>query len=213
MSRRHISPSGGEPLPPYSENLVFWAPLTEGDLTDHISGLVPNVQGSATWDANKGMYLLDSTQNNQRKAALRYTKSGGFDINCQTGWTLFGIFEKVSSTWNYNAIMACTSIYLRNVGWSTNKECFIYVNELLTGVLSGIHKICIATTNGVGAVNVYVDGVLVYTGDGYSASQMSNPPTQVDICASNSNSNRICEYAKDVRVYNRKLTASEVAQL
>lgn len=198
---------------PFAENLVFWAPLTEGDLTDHISNITPITQGSATWDANKEMYLLDSTQNNRWKAALQYTKSGGFDINCTDGHTMCATMELVSSTWNYNAFFSCSSVYVRNNNWSSTKQCFAYVNEVVSGVTADGTEHLVCFTAKVGEWKFYVDGSLVSTGTGYTAAQQVNPPTQVDVCASNTNSNRIVEWVKDVRVYNRILTASEVAQL
>lgn len=211
MSRRHYNKLQQEPLPPFAENLVFWAPLTEGDLTDHINEIVPNIQGSATWDGVKGMYILDSTLNSQWKAALQYTKEGGYNINALDGWTLFGYFEIVYSSWDYNVIMASTSSYIRNNGWSTKKECFAYMNEHNVGVLSGKHKLCM--TAKVNLWIFYVDGVQVGTSAGYTYEQQINPPTKIDICSSNTGRHKIQEYANDVRVYNRALTASEVAQL
>lgn len=61
MSRRHYKKLEQQPLPPFYENLVFWAPLTEGDLTDHISGasLVANQNASITWDSAEGAYKFD----------------------------------------------------------------------------------------------------------------------------------------------------------
>lgn len=49
---------------PFAEDLIFWAPLTEGDLTDHISGVTGEIQNgtTVTWDSSKGMYLIDTTR-------------------------------------------------------------------------------------------------------------------------------------------------------
>lgn len=214
MRREHAFQSNGETLPPFAENLVFWAPLTQGDITDHISGIIPTIQGSATWDSSKGMYLLDSTQNSQWKAALQYTKPGGFNINCNDGWSMYAEVAILSSTWNYNALFACTSVYLRNNGWSANKQCFSYSNPLVVDEPNQngmLHKLVF--TAKAGDVKYYKDSQLVSQAAGYTAAQQTNPPTQVDVCASNTNSNRIRMYARDVRLYNRNLTASEVAQL
>lgn len=214
MRREHAIIGGGAPLPPFAENLVFWASLTEGDLTDHVSSLVPNGQGTATWDAQKSMYLLDSTQNNQWKAALRYTKNGGFPINSIDGHSIYLRIQLISNTTDYEVFAACTSIYIRNNGWSSLKECFGYINQVVSGVqVDGqTHSVCF--TAKAGEWKCYTDGLLVYTGQGYTAAQQENPPTQLDVCATNTGSNRrIKLYARDVRLYNRILTASEVAQL
>lgn len=54
MSKRHIfeQSGGGDPT------LVFYAPLTEGDLYDHISGQICEVQsgGTITWDSQLNAY-------------------------------------------------------------------------------------------------------------------------------------------------------------
>lgn len=211
--REHIK-SGGV-LPPFSENLILWAPLTEGDLTDHIGGLAPTFASTPVWDNNRKMYLLDSTQNSAWKAGLQFTNPSGFNINCQDGWTMWAMIETVYTSWNYNALMACTSCYLRNNNWGTNKQCFSYTAEVYTGTLpSGVHKVCFASTNtDIEPSNSYVDGIEVGYAGGYSAAQMVNPPTQCDVCETNSGNRRIRLYARDIRLYNRRLTPQEIATL
>ena len=48
---------------PFSENCIFYAPLTQGDLTDHISGqsLIYN-SNKVTWDSTKGMYRFGAVK-------------------------------------------------------------------------------------------------------------------------------------------------------
>lgn len=52
MRRGHYVESGGA-----SANLIFYAPLTENDLTDHISGEgMLFTSTTHTWNATHGMY-------------------------------------------------------------------------------------------------------------------------------------------------------------
>ena len=63
MRREHKDNSGGSQPIPFEEDLIFYAPLTQGDLTDHVSGTTGQLltDTTMTWDANKGMYLFHTS--------------------------------------------------------------------------------------------------------------------------------------------------------
>lgn len=71
MSRRHTDIVTGEVLP---EGCIFYAPLTQGDFKDHVSGatMIHNTNvGTVTWDATHNMYNFTQT-NGQRNCCIGY---------------------------------------------------------------------------------------------------------------------------------------------
>lgn len=51
---------------PFAEDLVFYAPLTQGDLTDHISGnSLVFTEGNVVWDSEVGMYRFNLAEKSQ----------------------------------------------------------------------------------------------------------------------------------------------------
>lgn len=212
MSRRCYS-RNSEQLPPFADNLVFWAPLTQGDLTDHISGASPTTDSRCTidWDADKGMYL--------------FSFDSGASINLATA-AQYAI-QNVSLNEATCYIYAQT---LRRQG--NNYEGWINANNVASGAicnLCGYRVSAVATASNITTINpsglhkfvcvykgskllVYQDGTLVRT---HTWSSVSTPYTlnSVGLCVKQKNQTYLSEYIRDVRIYNVALTAQEVAQL
>ena len=235
MRREHAIIGGGAPLPPFAENLVFWAPLTEGDLTDHISGETGTTSAGASvqWDGNLGMYLLsvsttDPYGRGHDCCALKYNGSqfrnnfrGVYD-NC----TMFFVLrENTYVAGNGGTDRFCTSRYvsfsaLKEV-WETSPRANVMVdgNRLHSGNP-------IDPSQTIKAVVVLENGFAKYYKNGAQTQSVSwdslADPLSLAIMdknghatATSSGYNTISAsaYIKDVRVYNRVLTVEEILQL
>lgn len=217
MKRENVQISGSVlPDIPFAENLVFYAPLTYGDLTDHISGTSPttDTQCSCTWDSSKEMYLLSANGANNFRCALNYTNlSLQITEKSTQQFTVTGIFEWVSK--NGNNFEAFYSV--SNQKQSSN-TCLRWTCGDVTKYDGGKHftgikrlTAIVDNSSGQGTYIRYEDNELV-TNFG-SWSNIKNPPNSVGICQLLINQYAFSCYAKDVRVYNRALSAAEVAQL
>lgn len=206
MKREHII-SGTEPLPPFSENLVFYAPLTNGDLTDHISGTSGSSLGGASvaWNALNDAYVLTTNTG----ASLSYqldTPSmmpdsytvvadvkvaqatttfyimapgtyGGTNSYPNLGTHNFGISSDLSN-W-HRVVSVCDKTQLKQ---------YFYLDSNLYNTVNRNSSHMVWSSNWMGALSSNLSLGVYY---GYSGKA----------------------YLKDVRIYNRAFTASEVAQL
>lgn len=83
MSRRHYVESGGAPA-----NMIFYAPLTENDLTDHISGeTLRTNRTSVTWNTTHNMYDIQksgagSAYFQNLNLGLPFTSSDYSQVSC-----------------------------------------------------------------------------------------------------------------------------------
>lgn len=214
MKRGHII-LGNEPLPPFSEDLVFWAPLTNGDLTDHISGVTPTTDSGCTvsFDTNKNMYLLTTTgTSSSYKAALRYT-SLNLGMADGDGVTLvIDAAEKSYSGNHYSAMLSTPSVQVESQGKNPARISIVYFHSSLD---TQLHRYALTCSPKIGTNNFtlkrYCDGVLKHT----SSWNGIIPFTQnvVTMCQLNSNNTAYSIYVLNARIYNREMSASEVAQL
>lgn len=206
---------GGEPLPPFSEDLVFWTPLTNGDLTDHISRISPSTDSGCTvsFDTNKNMYLLTTTGTSRSyKAALRYT-SLNLGMSDGDGVTLVIVAAEKSYSGNhYSAMLSTPSVQVESQGKNPARISIVYFHSSLD---TQLHRYALTCSPKIGTSNFtlkrYCDGVLKHT------SQWSAiiPFTQnvVTMCQLNSSNTAYAIYVSNARIYNREMTPSEVAQL
>lgn len=204
----------------FSENLVFYAPLRFGDLTNHYNGASPTIDEdcSCTWDNNKGMYLLSVTNgsNNTYKCALNYScpeMSSLFSSGAYQQITVTGLFEWVSHIGDNNEAFFSVSNKKQssntNLTWTCGGTTKYGLSQhpvgihRLTAVLddSTYEQICIR----------YEDNEVVYSMSPWPFQK--NAPDSVGICQLLNNQTAFSCYAKDVRVYNRALSAAEIAQL
>ena len=215
MARREYSKQqGGGNLPdvPFAENLVFYAPLTEGDLTEHISGTVPTQSQDSycEWDETIGMYKLraySSKNGTDFPSALKWSIPS---MNLTQGQALTLVIDvkEIYVYGNYYAPMiSVPSMSQQGGAYICNAR---YINKQL---LSTLHRYCISCSafNGSNfSLKWYQDGVLKQSGTW--AQNYSYNNNTVSVCQLHTNNSEYQIYAKNVRVYNRELTASEVAQ-
>lgn len=231
MKREHIKNGGSiQPTIPFAENLVFYAPLTQGDLTDHISGSELQVKeytgatGTISFDQDKQMYYFFHN----------YVKGYCFTKYKWTGLSM-GLVPNNPSSSNLH----CTIFFkyidetfpiVNNKSYSRFNPSLFYVEGLNNYVYAGsidektsfisyfdhTLKDCALVVNGT-TTYFYIDHVLVAT---KNSLWLANGQTY------NSINNRLSIYPihdatthggagwmKDIRVYNRALSANEIAQL
>lgn len=203
---------------PFAENLVFYAPLTEGDVSDHISGVSPTSDSgcSYTWNAEKGMYLCETSGGETSlNAAMIWD---GLSLNIAPAssqqYTITGVFEFVSAdgrNGKYLCYMACNNYH------NQNPTCVRYTNgdvqEEGYSIQNGVHRLTVIADNSGGSMKLirYEDTRLTTNKANWNAFRTA--PTSVALCQFLNFITVGKIYAKDIRVYNRALSASEVAQL
>lgn len=201
---------------PFYENLVFWAPLTEGDLTDNVGGGSPTSDTgcTATWNAEKGMYLLNTTgTNSSLNAALIWSNLNLNIANTSQQYTITGVFEFVSKQGNdYSCYIACNNYHNQNL------TCVRFTNQDVrdagyTAPNTGIHRLTAIADNSGGLKKYYryTDASLVSNISNWSG--FKSAPNSIALCQLLNNNTAMSIYAKDIRIYNRALSAAEVAQL
>lgn len=222
MPRKEHIISKTEPLPPFSENLVFYAPLSsEHGFKDLISGTVGTVAstGYAQWDSTKEMYHL-----RVQGGSSSYAKGLCWDVNIPLNstyneFTLYCFIDEIDSELNGNGYAAMFYAGYSNTpfsgpGWgyicnahSTNR------GNWQTKIHNG--KVCATFSNTggsssqVGRIYNYLNGVQKRTANWTCPTSLSF----VEACGLNGNNSKYGCYIKDLRIYNRVLSASEVAQL
>lgn len=197
-----------EPLPPFAENLVFWAPLTEGDLADHISGVSPTTDAgcSVTWDADKGMYLMKS--NGRYRSSLVYR---GMNMMMQDRHEVTIVADAliVRSNHSYNAIATTPEL-----SRSASYNC-AYIHEARNGSMNNVCRVAVSCPNTPEDVyyypKFYNNGTYITEASWRASIQLSF--NEVNVCETNNDLYYLDAYIKNVRIYNRALTAEEVAQL
>lgn len=234
--RRQHKQLDGTPLPPFAENLVFWAPLTQGDLSDHISGEVgaSSSNCSAVWDGTEGMYLLtaattDTYGRGHNSDALRYNSAAlraNLNGTQTTGMTVYMLLKEhtyvpgPSGQYGVSRYFSCSDMY--DV-WETSPR----MNVLVDGArlsqssinTSKLRKVAVVYNPTAKLLTVYEDGTVVLRG---SWTDTPASPLSVGLLSKNGhatstssgyNTKSFSAYVQDVRIYNIQLTAEEIAQL
>ena len=207
---------------PFAENLVFYAPLTEGDLTDHISGKSPSTDSgcSVTWNSTYNMYQLYCYGGDYR-AALRWVGLSLYDTghNIRTdGLTVTANIKFISQSGNnYSAFYACDSLKDTFGQYASNRAYLYLCNARFgtSGVGSDINRLTTALSYG-GSNNLkFYKNSSLATSMNWGASEISasRAPDTLGLCERHTNNTNMTILISDVRVYNRVLSASEVGQL
>lgn len=190
---------------------MFYAPLTEGDLTDHISGTTPtsDVDCGYEWDATKGMYLLHASGSYRScYTALKYSNLNMFESG-HDHTLVIDVDEQneyfTSSYTNRYNIMIGVPIII-NSSRNYSYICHCRYNTTYSPIV-GLHRYACVVSNGTW--RYFQDGVLKNT---MSTSSVSTGES-VAICQLNTNNQKNYIWAKNARVYNRALSDGEVAQL
>ena len=218
MKREHIFDKGD--LPPFYEDLVFYAPLTEGDLSDHISGNTMSVlsPGGVAWDGNMGMYLFNGA------APARTFKTlfswNGLDLDLQTTVTASVLHHTI----HHKLTFVSSGIYHRayptfSYVRGTNQYAYIclyaksyYNYNFIDNELYSITEVIDGSTT-----NLYVNGIrtasvsTILNGN-MSYSQLGTTFNIYPLHQGDTAQGGI-SYNRDIRVYNRVMSDSEVAQL
>lgn len=206
-----VAERGAVDMPPFADNLVFWAPLDNGDVTDHISGKSPSSDSGCgyEWDENKGMYLLHAVGSSSScYTALKYSNLNLFE-NGHEHTLVIDVDENnswFSSTYTnrYN-IMIGSPIRTSSNGVSTYICHYRYSTSYTPMV--GTHRYVMVVKSGTW--KFYKDGVLITS---LSSTGVSNGKS-VAICQLNTNNSRNYIWAKNARIYNKAFSDEEVRQL
>jgi hypothetical protein len=200
------------PVVPFAEDLVFYAPLTEGDLTDHISGVtgVERTGGTLTYDSNAEMYHIYSEgDSSSSKGGLYFGDWQAFDAS--NGITMYIYAQEVPSEISGNSFSAIISIPLLTANTSTVYICnYRYTNKTYYQQFIQTASKLVVVWNTDGSVSYYRDGTFVRTDTGWTG---RSPFTCITIGQLHTRNTKYGLLFKDARVYNRALTAQEVAQL
>jgi hypothetical protein len=212
--------SGGGGGVPFSGNLIFHAPLTQGDWTDHISGVTPVLgTGSCTWDSTYNAYRFTCIESLTAQKCLIYDIPAGIDFKQSENYN-FSIYAKIrvvsqAATTDYFTLGVANSYSDPDV--FTLGETHRFNAPSLSGAF---YDLCMTrdTRDVVFYVNKSVSRTSYWEANGNFST------FNVAKAVANETNKRCCigtvlynytfdTYIKDVRIYDRVLSASEVAQL
>lgn len=240
MSKRHTIIGGSQPIPPvpssilWPEDLVFYAPLNQGELFDYISGEVgaTSEYAWATWDVNEQMYQLGfnyPTYTGHDCSALRFTSQQALNnLNrcyLNGGGTILMRYRDVEYIGNRWGVSRALSIDAMPDVWDYSPRSNVpidgyrqYLQNSMPSQARTFRTVVVTFITQFSNFKTYINGTLKSTlGFGMEAS-----PRSLGICDKNgdvSNTSSIYNakkhiiYAKDIRVYSRICTDAEVLQL
>lgn len=218
MKREHKVIS--EQLPPFSSNLIFWAPLGKDDLTDHISGVTGYAlnapSGNLTWTDNVGAYRFYCTS--------RYQNALIFPVTNYK--QRFGSSDDI--TYSVDIRKISSIVYHFTAGYAKNGDDNVYdygypmfhLNSYQSQVsTSQFDKFTWVVRYSDLSIKLYKNSTLIYNNSTPSDSiyfprnyrtNWWDSLTLIGVLGGNYTTNA---YFKDMRVYNRAFTASEVVEL
>lgn len=197
MRREYLNGTGGLPDVPFAEDCIFYAPLSYNDLTDHISGVQGVIQSGTTleWNSSMNMYLIKNDYLSNAQA------QGGvwFDIpGFQKPFTLFARIQEVSNDYLWDYAVDVTNVSGAN-NYPFSKGYFS---------LSTLCK-CVLVCYTSGTTYYYKNSSKVSTFN-WTSFPIFN---RIKLVTNNSGYKINHSYVSDVRIYNRTLSDSEIAQL
>lgn len=214
--RREHTPSSTMPNVPFAEDLLFYAPLANGDLKDYVSGVSPTLQNDTniSWDTSKNMYLLESNPG----TTGYYVSPLYYDVDLP-----------ISDFGNLTIVIDVINVQMGNQycahvltpSWSDIGKNYVCAFMRQYGYGSpdnALHRYVASSnfTSSSGSISFYKDGVFSHsTNKAEWVGSTSKPlydKNSVAICMANDTST-FKIYAKNCRIYNRSMTAAEVAQL
>lgn len=219
MPRRDLFKTRALPDVPFAENLVFYAPLTEGDLTDHVSGVSPvRGTGICEWDASNNAYRL-KVQNVTTDATCLIYNLPQLNFAAPYNWTAFTEVYVISRDITADLLSIGHPPYNNQDGVSVFSLHEIHRFSMFT--LGSWCKL-VSQRNGAEA-NFYTNGTLDRQTVG-TGTQPTYVSFMVENAISGNYANRINLGAlfynhtfdillRDVRLYNRALTSQEIAML
>lgn len=212
--RRQVFEKGGGGIP-FEENLIFYAPLTENDLTDHISGeTLRTLSTTFVWNSTHEMYEFNKSYTGGAffqdiDLSLPFTSNDFSDVECTC---VFDFVLTNSADRKYaNLVGLAKGFYTSS---ASHRFPYIWVQHIGT-TISANTKYRIAWVLKNSTFSYYVNGQSVlfnYTNkhDNFDYTECNN---YVSFCTGNWSGNDGGGCFGNIRIYDRALTAQEVAQL
>lgn len=194
------------------DGCILYAPLTQGDLSDHIYGLQPTIESgcTATWDSTKAAYSLYSSA--VWKAALQYSHPSLTKEDVVNNGITLSVYMTMDS---YSGNGYSSFISLNGTKNSSAGVIYTYTCKArFSGVtFTNWHRITSVWQNGV--LSHYCDGELYLQHSWCSeyATLGFPQPALFTVCELHTNNYNMTMHAKNLVVYNKALTASEVQAL
>lgn len=222
MRREHNKISGGNNIP-FAENLVFYAPLTQYNLTDLVSGnnaelctdTSNNAQTSIVWDYNYNMYRLFTKGDNYAynyPFALRWNVPNLFDTD--KSYTIAVKMQVLQETSNgYFAYFACSDLKKTFNNRTETDYVYTYAHQARNTkptTLSWV--ICSLSREADHTACWYLNSLLKATSSPWCASKTIKPDT-IALCQKHYNTTSCEMLAKDLIVYDRLLNQTEIELL
>lgn len=220
MPRRDLFKTRALPDVPFAENLVFYAPLTQGDLTDHVSGISPVTDSHCyvAWDWEEGAYLLkiEADGNNgrypYRLACLKWTNFG-MGLSHGNAVTVCCDVREISIAGNgYSAMISTPELNCKD-NPSTAYNCHARYASSSSQSISSWHRYVgvFYSSDNNRQVYWFKDGI--YTKQYNWNADLDVEYDSVADCQLHLNNSSYEIYARNALVYNRALTSQEIAML
>lgn len=200
-----------EEVVPFSESLVFYAPLAQGDLSDHISGVIPTSDTDCGYLWNQSVNMYELYSNKTWGGALIYE---GLNMGLQDNQdiTLAIDVSEISFSGNrYASMIGCPRWNSTVTSDGTMYICHYRYNTSYTPMTDLNRYVMTFTSTGI--AKWYRNGSLVLTSPNWHKRTRLFSFNQVTLCLNPNNCYKYRIYAKNARVYNRALSDSEVAIL
>lgn len=213
--RRQVFEKGGGGIP-FAANLIFYAPLTENDLTDHVSGEALHTKStSVTWNSQYGMYNIQKSGTGgayfqNLNLGLPFTSSDFSQVSCTC---IFDFILTNSSDAKYANLVGLAKGYYNS---TANHRFPLFFMKFVSPAITVNVKYQMAWTLNNGVFKFYIDGNEINLNSPYSAADSfdyNECNTYVSLATGNWSGNNGGGCFGNIRIYDRALTASEVAQL
>lgn len=207
------------PSVPFEEDLVFYAPLTQGDLTDHISGSTgvavnDTRSDNLTWNSSVGAYIVHA-RNYKENPIVWSTPNRKEMWNNPIEWTQMYDIRKID-----NCVYGLQSGYIdpsipNNTFDYSNGYTFSHVNSYQSQLSTSTFKtVAISFDYNAQKANVYINGVYVGQNN-WVASNLnytnSDGSFQRVSFASSAGGNFVTHgYARNLLLYNKSLTQAQI---
>lgn len=211
MSRRHVQLTGGG-----EANLIFYAPLAKNDLTDHVSGNIMNTIGvTCAWNTTHGMYDIKKTGTGKAfwdglDLGLPFTSSDYSAVECSC------VFDYVMTNSSDKKYVNLVGLASGNYDLENGRRFPLFFLKFIGTTITANVRYRIAWTLSNGVFKFYVDGQEVNLNSPYSpvdSFDYTECNTYVSLAAGNWSGNDGGGCFANIRIYDRALSASEVALL
>lgn len=241
--RRGLLISNGPGSEPLDSSLIFWAPMEQGDLTDHVTGIQMQLTGNGVieWDNNVGIYKI-TTPSTTYNTVLTFINPNRMWKNLiQDDYTVCAKICRFRNNYGTNnncRVFACGPTGLPTDQWLKDGMGRPANNFVVAGGISGqfgniyeqIYSFACATHYTGNIITIpegtpdeimqwyYKNGVMITNGATAAQSKFSRLSDEVNsglnIGLTGHVNYRYCTFGiKDVRIYNRILTQQEIIEI